>query len=129
GRTFDLAICLEVAEHLPETAATALVASLASLAPIVLFSAAIPFQGGTDHRNEQWPQYWFDRFAVHHYVAIDCLRPHLWNKAEVDVCYAQNAVLLAREDALAAFPALSGFYASGPPRALVHPALYLGHVD
>src|SRR4029079_13889229 len=42
GRTFDLALALEVAEHLPASAAGTLVTSLTALAPVVLFSAAIP---------------------------------------------------------------------------------------
>ena len=57
GRSFDLAISLEVAEHLPAPCASTFVASLVKLAPIVLFSAAIPGQGGTDHVNEQWQDY------------------------------------------------------------------------
>ena len=52
GRRFDLAFCLEVAEHLPSCAAPVLVRTLASHAPLILFSAAVPFQGGEDHVNE-----------------------------------------------------------------------------
>jgi SAM-dependent methyltransferase len=64
GRTFDLAMSLEVAEHLPPSAATHFVKALTGLAPAVLFSAAIPGQGGTRHINEQWQSYWADLFAV-----------------------------------------------------------------
>jgi len=56
-RRFDLAVSLEVAEHLPPEAADGFVSLLASLAPVVAFSAAIPGQGGTGHRNERWPDY------------------------------------------------------------------------
>jgi SAM-dependent methyltransferase len=55
--TFDLAVSLEVAEHLPPQSAEDFVDSLTRLAPVVLFSAAIPLQGGTHHLNEQWPDY------------------------------------------------------------------------
>jgi len=55
---FDVAVCLEVAEHLDKTRAESLVADLTSLAPTILFSAAIPGQGGTHHVNEQWASYW-----------------------------------------------------------------------
>src|SRR5579862_3100091 len=58
GRSFDLAMSFEVAEHLPPDAAKGFVDSLTRLAPLVLFSAAIPFQGGVGHINEQWPEYW-----------------------------------------------------------------------
>ena len=56
-RHFDLCLCLEVAEHLPESSADPLVQSLTQAAPIIYFSAAIPTQGGTGHVNEQWPEY------------------------------------------------------------------------
>lgn len=56
-RKFDLAISLEVAEHLPCDSAEAFVDSLTQLAPVILFSAAIPFQGGVGHVNEQWQEY------------------------------------------------------------------------
>lgn len=59
---FDLAISLEVAEHLPRERASSFVAELVQLAPAVLFSAAIPYQGGTDHINEQWPSWWAELF-------------------------------------------------------------------
>ena len=56
NRRFDLVISLEVAEHLPEASSADFVASLVRLAPMVLFSAAIPGQGGVNHLNEQWPE-------------------------------------------------------------------------
>lgn len=61
---FDLAICLEVAEHLPEESAAPLVAGLAE-AGAVLFSAATPGQPGIGHVNCQPHDYWHDRFAVY----------------------------------------------------------------
>jgi 2-polyprenyl-3-methyl-5-hydroxy-6-metoxy-1,4-benzoquinol methylase len=62
---FDVAICIEVAEHLPERAAPQLVESLASLSELVVFSAAPPGQGGTHHVNEQPMSYWLELFAGH----------------------------------------------------------------
>jgi len=64
-RTFDLALCLEVAEHLPESRASGLVVDLTSLSPCVLFSAAVPGPVGgvgTGHINEQYLPYWIDLF-------------------------------------------------------------------
>jgi SAM-dependent methyltransferase len=60
--TWDLAISLEVAEHLPSSSAAAFADGLAGLAPVLLFSAAIPNQGGLQHLNEQWPAYWIEHF-------------------------------------------------------------------
>lgn len=106
GRRFDLAVSLEVAEHLPAVSADALVALLTRHAPVVLFSAAIPGQGGTGHVNEQWPGYWLDRFAHRGYLTVDCLRPRFWNDDRVEGCYAQNMRLLVSEGALAQNEAL-----------------------
>src|SRR6266511_1612991 len=73
-RRFDLAVSMEVAEHLPGECAPVFVDSLARLAPVVLFSAAIPFQGGVGPINEQWPEYWAEHFARNGYAVIDCIR-------------------------------------------------------
>jgi putative flippase GtrA len=99
-RRFDLAQCLEVAEHLPESRAASLVADLVSHAPAVLFSAAPPGQGGEHHINEQPAEYWRRLFAAHDYVAIDCLRPFLIRDKRVPVWYRNNLVLYVRRDAL-----------------------------
>ena len=92
-RQFDLVVSLEVAEHLSPEHADRFVASLAGLGRAVLFSAAIPGQGGEHHVNEQWPQYWAARFAEHGFVAIDCMRARVWNRQDVDWWYAQNSFL------------------------------------
>jgi hypothetical protein len=63
--TPDLASSFEVAEHLPEQLGTELVAFLARTAPVIVFSAAHPGQGGTGHINEQPPEYWRSRFERH----------------------------------------------------------------
>ena len=51
-RTFDLAMSLEVAEHLPPHRAEDFVAELTALAPVVLFSVAIPNEGGIQGLGE-----------------------------------------------------------------------------
>lgn len=97
-RAFDLAVSLEVAEHLPPQAAAGFVDSLAKLAPVVLFSAAIPLQGGTQHLNEQWPDYWAALFRTHDYVPVDCIRGKIWGNDQVEWFYAQNILLFARAE-------------------------------
>ena len=62
---FDVAICIEVAEHLPKRVAPALVEGLAAMSDRVLFTAAQPGQGGTHHVNEQPREFWLDLFARH----------------------------------------------------------------
>ncbi len=106
-RQFDLAVSLEVAEHLPESAAKQFVATAVALAPCVLFSAAIPHQGGRGHVNEQWPEYWAKRFADHGYVVVDAIRPRIWSMPGVAVWYRQNTLVFAREEAVAGRPLLA----------------------
>ncbi len=125
-RSFDLAVSLEVAEHLRPEAAETFVESLVRLAPVVLFSAAVPEQGGADHRNEQWPEYWAELFARHSYEPVDCVRRRVWSNPDVEVWYAQNTLLYVERSALARHERLAC-----EPRpehgalALVHPRAYL----
>jgi SAM-dependent methyltransferase len=119
---FDLVQSLEVAEHLPPDAAEAFVALLCGLGSIVLFSAAIPYQGGTRHINEQWPDYWAGLFAQRGYVAMDVVRDRVWNNPNVAYYYAQNAIMFVRENDQQAMKKFHA-YLSIPPYCLsrVHP--------
>jgi SAM-dependent methyltransferase len=92
-RKFDLCLCLEVAEHLPSNLAEQLVNSLTGISDAILFSAAIPLQGGEDHVNEQWPDYWVSLFKKKGYVMIDYLRNKIWMDEDVEWWYAQNILL------------------------------------
>ena len=60
---------------------------------MVLFSAAIPFQGGVDHINEQWQSYWAGKFADQAYDAYDCIRPRVWEREDVAEYYKQNTLV------------------------------------
>jgi SAM-dependent methyltransferase len=111
-RDFDLAISLEAAHYVAEEHAATLVASIAALAPAVLFGAAVPDQGGGPGRNRQWPGWWADLFARNGFRAEDWLRPLVWEDDRVDWWYAQNTILYLRDGG-----------ASDPVRPLVHPGL------
>lgn len=126
GRTFDLAVCLEVGEHLPEESAKDLVKTLVTAAPVVLFSAAIPKQGGTDHINEQWPDYWANLFKTCNYVSIDAIRRRVWTNPNVEYWYAQNTIIYVKESEMHRYPKLEeevrcGYSVILP---LVHPRKY-----
>jgi SAM-dependent methyltransferase len=99
NRHFDLAVSLEVGEHLPAAAARGFVRSLSRLAPAVLFSAAPPGQGGTYHINEQWPSYWAALFEEHDFVAVDALRPRIWSRKDVAWWYRQNMLVFVSAEA------------------------------
>lgn len=125
-RRFDLACSLEVAEHLPAERAAGFVADLTAAAPVVLFSAAIPGQGGTGHVNERWPDYWAELFAAHGYRPVDALRPQVWQNPRVQWWYTQNLLLFADDQALAAHPRLAEAARATRPQqlSLVHPARF-----
>jgi SAM-dependent methyltransferase len=126
GRRFELVLSLEVAEHLPHAAARDFVESLTSLGPVVLFSAAVPGQGGTRHLNEQWQDYWAELFTERGYVPVDALRRHLWSRSDVDFWYAQNMLLYTAGDALNRLPRLRAEHElmGTGQLSLVHPDLY-----
>lgn len=126
GRRFHLALSLEVGEHLPERSAAAFVESLVALAPVVVFSAAIPAQPGEHHVNPQWPGWWADLFGAHGYLAVDCLRRHIWDDRRVEWWYAQNALVYADPATLAARPQLrrERELMGGAPLSLVHPGMH-----
>lgn len=116
---FDLAICLEVAEHLPETSADGFVANLCASTDVILFAAAIPMQGGQGHINEQWPIYWQQKFASHDFIMLDLLRDRFWQDTQVEWWYRQNMFLVCRRNhALAA----AGKEFDG--NCFVHPELF-----
>ncbi|MFH0908135.1 MAG: class I SAM-dependent methyltransferase [bacterium] len=100
-QAFDLAVSLEVAEHLPESSADALVRFLTDLAPVVLFSAAAPGQVGVNHINAQWIDYWIAKFAAFGYDAFDPIRPLVWHDERVAFYYRQNMLMYVRSDVLA----------------------------
>lgn len=97
-RRFDLALCLEVAEHISIARAPALVQALTAASDLVLFSAAIPYQGGFRHINEQWPSWWACLFASHGFEAFDVVRPVIWADSGVHVWYRQNVLLYCNRE-------------------------------
>ncbi len=121
-RRFDLALSLEVAEHLPASSARSFVQSLSDAADVVIFSAAIPGQGGRRHLNEQWPAYWAELFADLGYQCYDFLRPKIWNNQRVTWHYAQNSLIFAREGSR------HPFGEPITPLPLVHPILWSSQV-
>jgi SAM-dependent methyltransferase len=120
---FDLAVSLEVAEHLPERRARGFIGDLTDLAPIVVFSAAIPGQGGTGHINEQWPSYWADLFSANGFIVSGALRFSIWDNTNIENWYRQNLLIAVREDLE---PSYTELFESpiAHPFPIVHPVLY-----
>lgn len=65
---YDLALCLEVAEHIDESLSDKVVKKLTELAPVIIFSAAVPGQGGHGHINCQPKEYWEHKFGKLNFV-------------------------------------------------------------
>jgi SAM-dependent methyltransferase len=126
GRTFELAVCLEVAEHLPEAVAPELVGLLTRAAPVVLFSAAPPGQRGTNHITERWSAFWRARFAGRGFVRLDPFRPRIWRDRRVNWWYQQNLFLYVRAAELGTRPALQAEYelAKEFPFELLHEQVF-----
>ncbi len=126
GRRFDLAMSLEVGEHVPPRSVNEYVDNLASLADTILFSAAIPNQGGIGHVNEQWPEYWKELFEARGYVVVDCLRRRIWNDALVERWYRQNMLLFVKPSVLRDNDQLRSEYddSRGQILSIVHPETF-----
>lgn len=94
---FDLVLCLEVAEHIAESHSDQLIDRLTKYSDIILFSAAIPFQMGQGHLNEQYPSYWISKFEKKGYKVCDCIREEIWDMQNVRHFYKQNMLLFVKD--------------------------------
>lgn len=119
-KKFDLAISLEVAEHLPSSSAAAFVNKLTSTSDIILFSAALPYQGGHGHVNENWLEYWINLFERAGFELLDILRSDLWHNPNVAWWYKQNAVVFVNKKVANTIDLKSGF-----GKSIVHPEQFL----
>ena len=124
---FDLVVSLEVGEHLPENSAEIFVESLIKLGNVIFFSAAIPLQGGTNHMNEQWQEYWVKLFRDRDYLVVDCIRERFWNNKKISFHYRQNCFIFVKRDYLKTNELLMEEYKNSNKLILsiVHPEKYL----
>ena len=122
SKKYDIALCLEVAEHLSPSSADGLVNSLAKASDRIVFSAAIPGQGGIHHVNEQWPQYWKKKFQSIGFEINDAIRDVLWNNENISWWYRQN-IFLATRDEFTIDPSLMEKTNNKEPVNYLHPGL------
>lgn len=118
--THDLAVSLEVAEHLEPSRARGFVEDLCRAAPVVLFSAAFPGQGGIGHVNEQPIGYWVDLFSAQSRIVSGALRWMVWDDPEVAPYYKSN-LLVAVQPVLATQFRSVFDQATTKPWGVVHP--------
>ena len=95
---FDLAISLEVAEHLHKESADIFIENLTNASDIIVFSAAVPMQGGQNHINEQPLTYWVNLFDKYNYKFYDIIRGRIWNMDNVFWWYKQNMVVFSKNE-------------------------------
>ncbi len=127
GRRFELAMSIEVVEHLSPAAGEAVLRSLTAAADVVLFSAAFTGQGGVNHIHERYHSHWGRLFAAQGYAAHDLFRPHFWADERVQPWHRANVFLFVK----AGHPLAATLAAAGAPALpdlafmdCVHPWLY-----
>jgi SAM-dependent methyltransferase len=121
-RKFDMAISLEVAEHLEEKYADIFVANLTALSDVIVFSAAIPGQPGQNHINCQWISYWQEKFEAAGFQVLDLLRPLFWHNNKIFYWYRQNMFLVIKKGTAINHAGLSK-HSTGKLMESVHPEL------
>jgi SAM-dependent methyltransferase len=98
-RKFDLAVCLEVGEHLEERYADLLVENITKSTDLLIFSAATPGQGGWGHVNEQPLEYWKEKLRLVGFLNLQSMtakfRVYLENKG-AKKWYCNNIAVFER---------------------------------
>lgn len=124
----DLVVCLEVAEHLPESRAESFIADLCQAGRAVLFSAAIPGQGGDGHLNCQYPKYWSDLFSRVDYVLSMAPRWEIWDDQRVKPWYRNNLGIAIHGRRPVAESGITGNWfetEAMAPHAVIHPDMWI----
>lgn len=122
-KKYDLAISMEVGEHLPSKSADVLVTSLTHSSDFILFSAAIPGQGGINHINEQYLDYWVKLFKERDYIGLDVIRRKIWNDELIPFFYRQNSILYVKKERILDLRQKHEVI-ENIPISIIHPKLY-----
>lgn len=126
---FDLAISLEVAEHLRPESSDSFIDSLTRLSDVVLFGAAFVGQPGVNHINTRLHSFWARKFYDRGYLLFDLFRPTFWKDERVEPCYRQNTFLYVKSGhPFNKILVTSGYEANADAKFIdcVHPAIYEG---
>lgn len=126
-KKYDLAMSLEVAEHIPIEFAKHFVDQLTQLSDKILFSSAIPLQPGEYHINPQWQDWWANLFKEKGYTVFDIIRPKIWDNKQVDWWYAQDTLIYISDQYLQKNPLSRDYFISHqqPILSITHPQCYL----
>jgi hypothetical protein len=113
---YDIAISIEVAEHLPDAQGKSLIRRLTETSNIILFAAAIPGQGGIGHINEQLHEYWHNLFLANGFTCHDILRWRLTTNLKLPWWIRQNIFVYSN----ACYPSLTQYYNHPHDLELIH---------
>ena len=130
SQKYDLAISLEVAEHLDPQNAVSFVKYLTSFSDVVLFSAAHPYQHGVHHVNCQPASYWSSLFNKEGFVCVDIMRRQLMFEPQLADCYwyGQNSFLYIRSSCVELLNRLQD-YISDVPVSYYHQIIFDGVIN
>lgn len=118
-KQYDMALSLEVAEHIDEKYSDNFVKTITSCSDIIIFSAAIPWQTWQNHINLQSPEYRERKFNTYWYNFYDVFRHIFWNNEEIFWWYKQNIFLVAKK-----WVKIPDSLIEKPPRYIIHPDLF-----
>ena len=106
NRKFDLAISLEAAQYMSPEGGVTLVRTATDHANVILFSSAVPFQGG-NNVTERWQSYWSQLFEDRGFQSFDLIRPRFWRDRSIAYYYRQNTLIYVNTNDAKALKAAS----------------------
>lgn len=121
-RDFDMAMSMEVGEHLQTSVSDIYIKNLVRHTELVLFSAAVPGQEGLHHINEKPLSYWVEKFRTYDFLLLDVLRGIFWSNQDVEPWYRNNVVLFAHKSL--ANQMCQQFPSPPPITDIIHPELF-----
>jgi SAM-dependent methyltransferase len=104
GRKFDIVQCLEVAEHVPSHSSSVLLDNIVRHGKRVLFSAAVPGQGGENHINERPYAYWRAMFSARDFRLFDFMRGRMSQIPSIEPWYRYNILFFAHDSVVDRLP-------------------------
>lgn len=120
----ELVCWLEVAEHLSESSCSRILSDIVERTDAILFSCALPGQGGTGHISERRLSDWVSDFEEVGFCCEDILRPRFWNDEDISWWYRQNTVIFVKENSVASNAILKFQLPTFRGMDLIHPDLF-----
>ncbi len=92
NKKFDVAVCMEVAEHLNPDVSQQLIELLTMSSDIIIFSAAVINQDGDGHINCRSRIFWHEIFEQRGFFAADTIRQKIRENDKVGKWYRLNTI-------------------------------------